>query len=129
MIESAAVVFPHPDSPARPRDSPSPREKSTPPTARTIPSVVSKWTLRPCTSRSGNSAPPEAGVEDLVERVPQEGERHDHDHDREAWRDDPPVQPVFDRGVLEGLFDHDAPGVRVRGPEADEIGRAACRER
>src|SRR2546422_716944 len=53
MIDKAAVVLPQPLSPARPRLSPSPKVKSTPSTARTVPSCVWKWGLRPFTVRSG----------------------------------------------------------------------------
>src|SRR2546422_523037 len=42
MIAKAAVFLPQPLSPARPRLSPSPHGKSTPSTARTIPSCVWK---------------------------------------------------------------------------------------
>src|SRR6266516_7142143 len=52
MIDNAAVVLPQPLSPARPRLSPSPRLKSMPSTARTVPSCVSKCVLSPFTSRS-----------------------------------------------------------------------------
>src|SRR6266540_3091682 len=55
MIDRAAVVLPQPLSPARPRLSPSPRLKSTPSTARTMPSCVSKCVLSPFTSRSAIS--------------------------------------------------------------------------
>src|SRR5947208_8135020 len=53
MIDRAAVVLPQPLSPASPRLSPSPRVKSTPSTARTVPSCVWKCVLRPLTVRSG----------------------------------------------------------------------------
>src|SRR6266571_8706025 len=53
MIDRAAVVLPQPLSPASPRLSPSPRVKSTPSTARTVPSWVWKCVLRPFTVRSG----------------------------------------------------------------------------
>src|SRR2546428_10847506 len=53
MIDKAAVVLPQPLSPASPRLSPSPRVKSTPSTARTVPSCVWKCVLRPFTVRSG----------------------------------------------------------------------------
>src|SRR2546426_7530243 len=53
MIDRAAVVLPQPLSPASPRLSPSPKVKSTPSTARTVPSCVWKCVLRPFTVRSG----------------------------------------------------------------------------
>src|SRR5256885_1335062 len=53
MIDKAAVVLPQPLSPASPRLSPSPNVKSTPSTARTVPSWVWKCVLRPFTVRSG----------------------------------------------------------------------------
>src|SRR5207249_4088304 len=53
MIYRAAVVLPQPRCPASPRLSPSPKVKSTPSTARTVPSCVWKWVLRPFTVRSG----------------------------------------------------------------------------
>src|SRR3990172_6052440 len=118
MIERAAVVFPQPDSPARPRDSPSPREKSTPSTAWTSPSWVSKYVLSPLTSRRAISPPPKPRVHDLVEGVPEEGEAEDHADDREARGDDPPGELARGDAVLEGLLDHLPPRVRV-GPQAE----------
>src|SRR3989441_3014182 len=53
MIDRAAVVLPQPLSPACPRLSASPKVKSTPSTARTVPSCVWKCVLRPFTVRSG----------------------------------------------------------------------------
>src|SRR2546425_1164659 len=52
MIDRAAVVLPQPLSPASPRLSPSPRVKSTPSTARTVPSWVWKCVSRPFTVKS-----------------------------------------------------------------------------
>src|SRR5437867_2102464 len=53
MIDRAAVVLPQPLSPASPRLSPSPKVKSTPSTARSVPSCAWNCVLRPLTVRSG----------------------------------------------------------------------------
>ena len=44
--EYAVTLFPEPDSPTTPRVSPGPTARSTPSTARMIPSPVKNWVLR-----------------------------------------------------------------------------------
>src|SRR3989441_1167159 len=65
MIDRAAVVLPQPLSPASPRLSPSPKVKSTPSTARTVPSWVWKCVLSPFTVRSGIVTAPRTGSDEL----------------------------------------------------------------
>src|SRR3989442_6477305 len=65
MIDRAAVVLPQPLSPASPRLSPSPKVKSTPSTARTVPSWVWKCVLSHFTVRSGIVTAPRNGSDEL----------------------------------------------------------------
>ena len=53
MIESEVTLLPQPDSPTTASVSPGDTEKETPSTARTTPSRVKKWVLRPSISSRG----------------------------------------------------------------------------
>jgi hypothetical protein len=52
---SDETLFPEPDSPTMPRACPRSTVYETPSTAWTMPSSVTKWTLRSVTSRSAKS--------------------------------------------------------------------------
>src|SRR3990170_8463950 len=128
MIESAAVVFPHPDSPASPRDSPSPRVKSTPSTALTIPAWVSKYVRSPLTSRrareSTPSTLPEARVQDFLKHVADHREREDEGGDADPGRQEGPVEATEDVQVAPGVLNHLPPARGGGIPEAEEREKA-----
>src|SRR5436853_2550192 len=99
MSARAVVVFPQPLSPARPIASPRSRANEAPSTAWTIPAFVVNSIARSRTSRRGAvSAPPEAGVQDLVERVAEQVEAEDEEDDAES-RDDDPVRHADREGI------------------------------
>src|SRR5207247_8964314 len=84
MRARAVVVFPQPDSPASPIDSPSRRSNEAPLTAWTDPPRVPNSTERSRTSRRVRSPPPEAGVQDLIEGVAGQVETEDEDDHADA---------------------------------------------
>ena len=70
MIDKAVTVFPHPDSPTRPRTSPFPISKSTPSTARRTPRAVTNSVFRPRTTRIGSiGLPPRPRVQHVPKAV------------------------------------------------------------
>src|SRR5256886_17472386 len=95
----AVVVFPQPDSPARPIASPSRRSNEAPLTAWTAPPRVPNSTERSRTSRRVRSPPPETRVQDLIEGVAEQVETEDEDDEAQARHDQPLRHPVGDRIV------------------------------
>src|SRR5438034_9480079 len=91
-IVIAVTLLPEPDSPTIPSTWPRSSVKSTPSTARTMPSSVANWTFRPLTSRSRSAIAlggPDPRVEPGVDEVDQSAEDDDeeraverHPHDR-----------------------------------------------
>src|SRR6266480_716778 len=109
MRASAVVVFPQPDSPASPIASPSRRSNEAPLTAWTVPPRVPNSTERSRTSRRVRSSPPEAGIQDLIEGVPEQVEAEDEDDEAQARHDQPLGHPVRDRIVPDRLRDDPPP--------------------
>src|SRR6266699_3100975 len=107
MSARAVVVFPHPLSPAKPSASPSSRANDMPSTACTVPFCVVYSMTRSSTSSRDSLAPPEARIEDFVERVSEQVEPEDQEHDAEAGDDEPPRVPGGHRVVALRLR-HDA---------------------
>src|SRR5262249_43280630 len=83
----AVTLFPEPDSPTRPRVSPSSIWKETPLTAYTVPRSVQNSTRRSSTSSRAARSPTAAQLR--VERLPQsiadQVEPQHGDDDRDAW--------------------------------------------
>src|SRR5256885_13789719 len=116
----AVVVFPQPDSPARPMASPSRRSKVARLTAWTGPARVPNSTERSLTSRRFRSSPPEAGIQDLIERVSEEVEAEDEYDETQTRCDHPFGHPVCDGVVSDGLRDHPPPAHVVPDREVEE---------
>src|SRR5437879_8168380 len=114
MMERAVVVLPQPLSPARPRASPSPTSNDTPSTAWTVPACVVYSIERSSTSRRASLTPPQSGVQDFVEGVPEQVKAEHQAHDAEPGHDEPPGI-VQDRGVFDRFRDDPAPAVGVAG--------------
>src|SRR5256885_2793111 len=119
MMERAVVVLPQPLSPARPRASPSPTSNDTPWTARTVPACVVYSIERSSTSRRASLTPPQSGIQDFVEGVPEQVEAEHQEHDAEPGHDEPPGV-VQDRIALDCLRDDSAPAHGVGGPQSQE---------
>src|SRR2546422_4431676 len=119
MMERAVVVLPQPLSPARPRASPSPTSNDTPSTAWTVPACVVYSIERSSTSRRASLTPPQPGVQDFVEGVPEQVKAEHQEHDAEPGHDEPPGI-VQDRGVFDRFRDDSAPAIRVGGPQSEE---------
>src|SRR6188508_1561715 len=58
---------------------------------------------------AARSALAQARVQHLVQRVPAHRERERHEHDADAWRDQPPPVAGGDRALFEGFEDDAAP--------------------
>src|SRR2546430_11033607 len=116
----AVVVFPQPDSPARPMASPSRRSNEAPLTAWTAPPRVPNSTERPRSSRRDSSSPPEPRVEDVVERVSEEEEAEDEDDETQARRNHPLGHSVCDGVVSDCLRDDPSPTHVVPDREVEE---------
>src|SRR3989449_4203765 len=119
MMERAVVVLPQPLSPARPRASPSPTSNDTPSTAWTVPACVVYSIERSSTSRRASLTPPQSGVQDFVEGVPEQVKAEHEEHNAEPGHDEPPGI-VQDRGVFDRFRDDPAPAIRVGGPQSEE---------
>src|SRR6266550_5635632 len=116
----AVVVFPQPDSPARPMASPSRRSNEAPLTAWTAPPRVPNSTERSRTSRRVSSSPPEPRVQDLVEGVSEEVEAEDEDDETQARRNHPLGHSVCDGVVSDRFRDDPSPTHVVPDREVEE---------
>src|SRR5581483_9171170 len=116
--ESAVTVLPQPDSPTTPSVSPAAIARSTPSTARTMPSSVEKCTLRPRISSSGAKSHHPARVERIAQPVADEVDRQHGEKDRAAGKQ----RPVRGDGeVVLGVVKNTAPGRDVgRKAEAEK---------
>src|SRR2546425_4408449 len=119
MTASAVVVFPQPLSPASPRPSPSPSSNETPWSARTGPAWVVYSMKRSLTSNRPNLPPPEAWVQDLIERVSEQVETEDEEHDAQSGDDEPPGV-VEHRVVVDCLGNDASPAHRIGRSQSEE---------
>src|SRR5580700_4822314 len=116
MIELPSIDFPQPDSPTRPSVSPSATSRLTPSTACTVEprsrisacrSLISStltWGAPPSRSRGS----PEPDIQQVAQRVAEEVEGDDDDHDEHSDRVDLP--PVTGVDVARAVRQHAAPG-------------------
>src|SRR6266480_3041391 len=116
----AVVVFPQPDSPARPMASPSRWSNVARLTAWTGPARVPKSTERSLTSRSARSTPPDRRVQDLVGRVSEEVEAEDENDETQARRNHPLGHSACDGIVSDRLRDDASPTHVVSHGEVEE---------
>src|SRR3990170_953668 len=121
MSARAVVVLPQPLSPARPIASPCSTSKEAPSTACTVPAFVVNSTVRSRTSsRRATSPPPEARVQNLVERVSEQVEAEHEEDDAESRNDDPRGHADRERVVLVRLRDDAAPAHVVLHGQVEE---------
>src|ERR1700730_10400625 len=80
--ESAVTVLPHPYSPTTPRVSPLSMVRSTPSTARTMPSSVAKCVFRPRISSRCSTLHHFAGIERVAQSITDEVDRQHCEKDR-----------------------------------------------
>src|SRR5262249_49138326 len=136
------VVLPQPDSPTRPKRSPSSRAKLTPAaactgrpcgrsdqTCRSRTSSRLKWPPTPLPPSPQRAQPPPAHrqvgglqprVERVLDRLAEQEAADDQPRDHEAVRDDRPPGPVADRGALERVLQDRPPGGDRRVLQAEE---------
>src|SRR6478609_3496878 len=121
MIDMAAIVLPHPDSPTMPTVSPASTSNDRPSTARTVPLRSRMRVLRSSTSsrRLTGSALLQPDVERVLERVADEVERDDGDHDDGQRGIDLP--PVAGLQVGDPVRQHRAPRGRGGGQAEAEV--------
>src|SRR6516164_6806866 len=93
-MESEVTLLPQPDSPTTASVSPGATEKETPSTARTTPSRVKKWVLRPSISSKdaglgmGSHVAGEARVKRIAQAVAEQIDRQYRERQEEARKKD-----------------------------------------
>src|SRR5512133_1771049 len=109
-IVIAVTLFPHPDSPTRPRVSPRRTSNETPSTARVSPSRLANQTWRSSTETTGSEDATgfmvrsqlagDLRIEEVAQAVPQQVHRQDREAEEEARVQDEAEGELHDRPAL-----------------------------
>src|SRR3984893_8490018 len=109
--ESAVTVLPHPDSPTTPRVSPLSMVRSTPSTARTMPSSVAKCVFSPRISSRCSTSHHFAGIESIAQSIADEIDRQHREKDCAPGEQGPMRSDVE---VILGVEQDAPPGRNIR---------------
>src|SRR5439155_20720750 len=121
-VDSAVTVLPQPDSPTTPNVSPRATVRSTPSTARTVPSSVWNSVRKPWISSKGGAAGPvnsqhRARVEPIAQPIADKIDRQHGQKDRRA-REQRPVRR--DVEIILGVKEDATPGRDIGGEAKTE---------